>query len=283
MTHLNGDSAWLFCFPRPADEREDAGKAYFHVVLDPWLTDDPAVFLARWAIERAAGSPSCDDATVDVIVISCWAPDHTHWASLLTFDPSVPVFTTPAAGWVIWTRRHFNRIVSLAVFDGKSWEAGRPSAPFPPWLSVFSINSNSIDFGLAFVWSRNNAHETLLYLPHAASMNQGFGLLELLEVSHDLKIRAIMHPTKDVFRYESSQVEGIKEGIKIYRKARPDYWIISSNDTLAYQGVVMKGLKDYPRTIDWGLEQERKVSSDQALGMSQPNVVEVDSGSHFVL
>jgi hypothetical protein len=57
LTSLNGDNSWLLSFPRPPTDRTATGKAYFHIVHDPWLAG-PEIQYASWLIYLNLAAPA---------------------------------------------------------------------------------------------------------------------------------------------------------------------------------------------------------------------------------
>ncbi|CAJ2512417.1 Uu.00g054320.m01.CDS01 [Anthostomella pinea] len=176
VTNLNGDTAWLVSFPLPAAERTESGKSYYHIVVEPWLSEHIVLFTALLGsitlpeppavkdaaavdaivrdIEQAADSPAHADASVDVIVVTTWLLDHMHRDSLTGFAPSIPVLASPEAAKSISGWKHFECRI-------------RP--PLPGWLSVFRVNAHDVVYAFVFVGCHgddgNEQHDALLYLP----------------------------------------------------------------------------------------------------------------------
>ncbi|KJZ72883.1 hypothetical protein HIM_07646 [Hirsutella minnesotensis 3608] len=149
LTSLNGDNSWLMSFPRPEDERAATGKAFYHIVFEPWLAG-PTSFLSSWFIhvsltkapavcdpaaiegvigqiedaarngrprsESAAGSDSEDEARdayrggIDAILLGFHYLDHTHEATLRLFDARIPVVATLEAARLVQGYNHFHEI-----------------------------------------------------------------------------------------------------------------------------------------------------------------------------
>lgn len=153
LTLLNGDNSWLMSFPRPPAERTLQDKAFYHVVLDPWLTGD-IVIGAPWLvsaqnpargsikdgtavedlvreIEAAANIPSSNNmnmtrgtsrirrsgSPIDAILLTSDFRDHTHKPTLLTFSSNIPVFATAAPAKVVRGWKYFASITEIPNLD----------------------------------------------------------------------------------------------------------------------------------------------------------------------
>jgi hypothetical protein len=160
MTSLNGDNSWLLSFPRPDAEREKTGKAYYHLVFEPWLngptnllnswvlqlrnSKEPAIVdgdgvaaVARQIESAAAGAKTVGTSGdslptpqsesqphyIDAIFLGFHYLDHIHKPTLLTFDPSIPVIASREAQATIKPWDHFSQILTIPSLDGqaKSW------------------------------------------------------------------------------------------------------------------------------------------------------------------
>ncbi|KAI1075646.1 hypothetical protein F5B20DRAFT_558872 [Whalleya microplaca] len=192
LTSLNGDSAWLMSFPLPVAQRASSGRAYYHIVSEPWL-QGPAVTGHRWLVWINWGTaPEVSDATavealvleiegaaaaaaaagiadssiaeqrssgslIDAIFIHFHYNDHLHEPTLRQFDPSIPVFAAIEAAAMIRTWNHFNTVITQRDLDpscGGSWQDLHPGAPLPSWLNVFRLpGHHELNFATALVWS----------------------------------------------------------------------------------------------------------------------------------
>ncbi|KAI1506651.1 hypothetical protein F5X99DRAFT_404012 [Biscogniauxia marginata] len=306
ITDLNGDTSWLISFPRPTAERIATGKTYYHVVLDPWLTERSAHIFSPWIgqytrpepaaftdgaavdglvrqIEEAAGSTAHADAGVDALCVCSAATDHMNRGTLTTFAPSIPVFTTPAPARMIPGWGHFERVIPMDKFQGPTWQSAHPGEPLPSWLSMLRVNTFILCLGIGFVWSHDDVHEALLYFPHGCDVDNDHALGQFLEASPRPRPLAIIHPVKDALRHKSLVTPGVRPGIKLYRSVRPAYWIQSSSALLEYSGPFFWGFRDQRRTLDWGLEMEKQESKEESITMDRPNLIEIGNGGQFVL
>lgn len=198
MTSLNGDNTWLLSFPRPDDERASTGKAYFHIVFEPWL-NGPTSFLTSWmihlqqtqipaignpeAINRAIrqietaaagdakvrstvnGEARTEENGIDAIFLGFQYLDHLHEPTLRLFDPSIPVICIPEAAAVIKPWQHFTTIKTISNFDGSvpSWRDGNlhPGSPFPKWLTPLRLpGHHELNYVTALIWTHQNTTGT---------------------------------------------------------------------------------------------------------------------------
>ncbi|KAI1636211.1 hypothetical protein F4809DRAFT_404976 [Biscogniauxia mediterranea] len=306
VTDLNNDSSWLISIPRPATERTETGRTYYHIVLDPWLASVPGYFLTSWIgwfnrrepaafldgaavdglvreIEEAASSAAHADASVDALCVSFLAPDHMHYDTLKTFAPSIPVFAAPGPARVIPYWGHFERVVPMAAFQKPAWQSAHPGAPLPGWLTMLYINAAMTCYGVGIVWSHDDVHEALLYYPHGCDVDNDPSSWEFLEASPPPRPLALLHPVKETYRRSSMLTSGVRGGIQFWRKAKPAYWVSTGNRPLEYGGPFYWGIRDEERSLDWALEMEKEESKGQSALLDRPNLVEKGNGKQYVL
>lgn len=155
-------------FPRPASEIKEHGKAFFHIVYEPWLSGGanflPSVFinitmteeaaikdaaaveeLVQEIEELAAGQLGIErnataihkkeggsyDGGIDLIMLSFDYPDHVHKATLQKFDPRIPVLASSDAANVVRPWGHFHNVEMLPNFieTRKSWRMAEEETP----------------------------------------------------------------------------------------------------------------------------------------------------------
>ena len=325
MTNLNGDSSWLISFPRPTAERDALGKAYYHVALEPWLTEPgEIVLLARWfdhvqrncvaaatdgaavdalvrEIEYAAGSSNQERAGVDAIIVAHTNEDHMHRETLVTFSPSIPVFTGPGVSQKITEWNYFELVIDMGTFGTgvPSWRENHPGPPLPGWLSFISLELRDQNFGIAMVWThRDNEgsgdntlkHESILYFPHSwhAHGEKDRRCVEDFLVSDPpLHTLAIMHPLKEVIVWGITFATGVKAGIQLWRSAKPTHWLNTGDHEILLSGLFMKGVWCIRHTLAWGLYMERlgkgQSGSENENGVDKPNFTDLDNGYNYVL
>jgi hypothetical protein len=312
LTSVNGDNSWLISFPRPAAERETAGKAYFHAVHDPWLkgsatlistwlvnidlaapasvTDGEGVEAVVREIESAAtGSPcTAPSPLVDVIFVNLDNIDHLHRPTLSTFDASIPVFAAPDASIALQEWGYFDTVVTNKEIqpDDGNWKTLHPGAPLPEWLTIFHMKGHhTLNFATAMIWSPDpNTHEALLYSPHGIATSEPSVRTLLHRATPAIKVLAIMHGLKESRTWGWLNTFGVQYGLPLYREAQAKYWVLTHNMPLRYSGIVMKGVTEIRRTLEWGLGWEKEeVEAAGRLEREEVNFVEVENGGFAVL
>ncbi|KAL1640889.1 hypothetical protein SLS58_006505 [Diplodia intermedia] len=173
LHHINADSSWLLQIPRPVAATRKGGRAYYNVLIDPWLSGGQSD-VARWfsqqwhryesacksiaeveelarEVEIMASSlrlgkdrqpngpaTAADTQTfIDAVAISHEFTDHCHKGTLLDIDRLVPVFATESAANVIRSWNHFHHVATVPVFSRRhpDWrDASIP--PLPEWLGI---------------------------------------------------------------------------------------------------------------------------------------------------
>jgi hypothetical protein len=190
MTSLNGDNSWLLSFPRPKPERQAAGKAYYHIVFEPWLNGPTSQF-SSWLIHiRLAIAPAVTDVEsiaaiirqieaaaakvtevitatpkkeeeyngeIDAILLSFHYLDHIHEPTLRLFDSRTPVIATPEAAALIKPWNHFTDVHHIPNLDVSvtSWRTPdlHPGG-LPSWLTVIRLPGHmELNFVTALVWT----------------------------------------------------------------------------------------------------------------------------------
>ncbi|KAJ4984483.1 hypothetical protein SVAN01_10035 [Stagonosporopsis vannaccii] len=319
FTSLNGDNSWLLSFPRPATERKSTGKAYFHIVHDPWL-NGPEVAISSWIVWLSLSSPAAvrdgagveqiareiesaaldagivaslpDDtaeegrSSVDAILLNLHYGDHLHAPTLLTFLPSIPIFTTMEGAAVVKKLGHFDTIVTYAdletdVFDG-DWATLHAGAPLPAYLTIFRIKGHhELNFVSALLWSSSpDIHEAILYSPHGMHTTTPALQTFLHHSRPAFSTLALLHGLKESWTLNWQTTFGVASGLPLYRQSGAKYWINTHNDRLSYGGVVWWIVKDIFRTVEWGLGQEKAQAGDKK---KEVKVEEVGNGDCFVL
>ncbi|KAM0815562.1 hypothetical protein AB5N19_01361 [Seiridium cardinale] len=320
IVSLNGDNSWLISIPRPRNEREDYGKAYFHIVYEPWLVG-PVVTWATWfvriglpwlpkiedgdaveglidEIENAAAAagfvprPSEQSKPLaDVIFLSMNLGDHTHEATLKTFDSNIPVFGTKDAAGLVQSWNHFDRVSTFSDLEpgNGNWLDLHPGAPLPKWLNFFQLPGHSqLDWASSIIWTTETGkHESLLMAPHVIKADHP----SLQTFAHDLapsvQTLAMFCPTKVSFTFGLQTVLGASGSLAMARETKPKYWIKTADAALLYSGLVMRmmGVKDAWRTLDEAMEIEKKSGKEaqDVEAFVRPNLCEVNNGGCFVL
>ncbi|KAF5006466.1 hypothetical protein FDECE_7153 [Fusarium decemcellulare] len=191
LTLLNGDASWLMSFPRPKAEQVSSGKAFYHVVFEPWLQGD-ATMLGAWffnialsataaitdvqgiediiqKIEEAAARHSSTktarappkqgsyDGGIDAILLGFHFLDHVHEPTLRLFDGNIPVIASPEAAAIVKPWNHFRTIGTIHDINSsiKSWRSPELHPEhFPDWLTIVRMPGDAVlTFCNAIVWT----------------------------------------------------------------------------------------------------------------------------------
>jgi hypothetical protein len=317
-TSLNGDNSWLISFPRPVAERESSGKAYYHAVHDPWLQGSASV-LSTWLvnidlaapasitggddveavvrdIENAAAVAGClppkdstyseDSSLVDAIFINCPEVDHLHKPTLSTFNSRIPVFAAPLASTILQEWGYFDSVITIKELEAEdgNWMTLHPGAPMPAWLTFFHMKGpHRLTLATAMIWSPvPDTHEALLYSPHGIETEQPTVRTLLYKATPNIEVLAILHGLKESWAYGWMTTFGVQCGLPLYREAKAKYWVLSHNSPLQYSGLIMKGIWEVFRTMEWGLGQENQ-KGHPGVERGKVNFVEVENGTFTVL
>lgn len=57
LHHLNADTTWFLQLPRPESELKDGGRAYYNILIDPWLAGGQSD-VASWFSQQFHADPS---------------------------------------------------------------------------------------------------------------------------------------------------------------------------------------------------------------------------------
>lgn len=321
FTSLNGDNSWLLSFPRSVADRKSTGKAYFHIVHDPWL-NGPEIQISSWVVSLALSSPAAvsngtgveqlireiesaaadagivtplqpspksETSPVDAILLNLHYGDHLHTPTLLTFPSSIPVLTTTEGALVVKKLNHFNTIATYADLEPKTstidWTTLHPGPlVLPSYLTVFRIKGHhELNFLSALIWSPSpNTHEATLYSPHGLHTSTP----ALQSFLHDSTPRfhtlALLHGLKESWTWNWQTTFGVKSGLELFRESGARYWIPTHDDRLSYGGLVWWFVTDVFRTVEWGIGQEK----EKRVGgerLEEVRVERVGNGECFVL
>jgi hypothetical protein len=321
LTSLNGDNSWLISIPRPYADRQSAGKAFFHIVSDAWLSGTGIPLLSKWMasldlvaqpavadgdaveaviqeIENAASvvgttvelnaSDSCKSG-VDAIFVNLHVADHLSKETLTTFGVNVPVFATPDAAPIIQSWKHFHTVEKIKDYNSAdtNWQGLHPGAPLPEWLHVFRLPGHHyLNFAIAIVFTSDSGqYEAILYSPHGILCDQPSICTFPRQATPPVSTLAMLHGLKESFAWGIQTTLGVTGGLALERLVRPKYWIKSHDSPIHYGGPVLWGVKDVYRSLEWGLEEEKKncMVMDQTNDLTRPNLIEIDNGECFVL
>ncbi|KAI4673389.1 uncharacterized protein J4E88_009002 [Alternaria novae-zelandiae] len=316
FTSLNGDNSWLLSFPRPTEERITSGKAFYHIVHDPWF-NGPVNLLGIWLasfslscppavdngsdvegiardVEAAAAetgilsttTPVTQNASpIDAIFIRFHYDDHLHKPTLLTFASSIPVFATTEASAIIRGWNHFDNIITTrdlepGIFNG-DWTSLHPGSPLPTWLTVFRARGHhELNFASATIYTPSpDVHEAVLYSPHGMRTSQESLQTLLRRSTPDFKVLALLHGLKESWTFNWQTTFGVATGLELQRQTDAKYWIATHNSPLRYRGLLWMIVTDISRTLAWALDKEEAPGSQE----KEVHVVDVENGGFFVL
>ncbi|VUC26574.1 unnamed protein product [Clonostachys rosea] len=228
---------------------------------------------------------------IDAIAVLFDGPDHLHRKSLETFDKRIPLVASKEASDKIKAWSYFESISVIADWDNsaETWQSMRPpSSPLPSWLTTFKIPGEGIlNFVGVFIWSHTlpsgeEVHEAILESPHGTQTleSETSGIQTFLRMTPAFKPLALLHGLKESFTTRWWRTtHGAEAGLKLYRKSGSNYWILSHNSALGYNGLVMWSMVwDVKRTLDWALGRE-----EEATKSADVNFVDVGNGNSFVL
>lgn len=320
LTSLNGDNSWLISFPRPHAERESIGKAFFHAVHDPWLTGPTSSFSTYLVFINHAAAPEVKDGAgveevareiedaaaeagiiaknhrqystpaskpiVDAIFVNLHGPDHLHAPTLQTFDPSIPVFAAGTADEIIRGLNHFDAVYSNKDLQPGSgdWKLLHPGGPLPEWLTIFRMTGHHmLNFCTAMIWSPSSGkHEALLYSPHGVRVAETTLQTFFNDAVPQVQTLAILHGLKESRAFGWLNTFGVSYGLPLYRASNAKYWVLTHDSPLAYWGLIMLGVREVRRTLEWGLGREAEEDGN-ATKLKEVNFVDVKNGDSTVL
>ncbi|OAA41344.1 hypothetical protein NOR_05422 [Metarhizium rileyi] len=214
LVSLNGHNSWLMSFPRPQADQQQSGRAYFHIVLEPWLVG-PADLVASWFIHiDLPSSPAFPTAHaveavarhieelaskhvlnrrmsnevfnpaghIDAILLGFHYYSHVHEATLREFHGNVPVVATPQAARIIKPWNHFSTIDIIHNLDhaAASWRAPHlhPGPSLPPWLTVLHLPGHrEMNFCTAIVWTHTQQDGDATVEVHETILTSPYGIL----------------------------------------------------------------------------------------------------------
>ncbi|KAI0121350.1 hypothetical protein BJ170DRAFT_676242 [Xylariales sp. AK1849] len=316
LTSLNGDNSWLFSFPRPVAERTSSGKAYFHIVSDPWLAG-PAVTFSSWLVHLNLPAPPFVDggkgveelvreiediaaasgivprstkegsSLVDAIFLNFHYADHMHKDTLLTFDPNIPVVAALEADREIRKWNHFTNVTTQHDLEpgNGNWRNLHPGTQLPEWLTVFRcVGHHELNFMTAIVWSSGeDKHEALVYSPHCILVDQPSAQTFAHDLSPPVSTMAMLFALHDSYALHKRTTFGVDGGLAMERAIKPKYWVRTHDSALVYKGILVRLLvTEVVRTIESALAKEKKSGKGDEL-QKVPNYVEVENGTCFVL
>ncbi|RDW78265.1 hypothetical protein BP5796_06117 [Coleophoma crateriformis] len=316
LTHLTADNSWLLSIPIPVSSSKTLDNAFYHIIIDPWLTSP--IVVATWIlslhhvleptfgsiadvetyiadIEAAASKSETLTGKLDAVLVSHRAPDHTNIITLLSIDPTVPVFTSRNAFSTVKDLKHFDNVFQIPDFgeDGIfDWRVRpEPEYPLPPWLGFSRLGKGEkpleLHFGIMLTFSRDNDEKTecIIHSPHGI-LDKDMKVFETAK--SDFNTLAILHTTKSstTLGFEAFRANlGVNHALKFVRELSPRHWISTHDEMLRMTGVMALLQVDKAGSVDEALELEK--AEDEKEGRQgkreKPNFVDVVNGDIFLL
>ncbi|KAF7558147.1 hypothetical protein G7Z17_g162 [Cylindrodendrum hubeiense] len=232
---------------------------------------------------------------IDAILLQFHFADHIHEATLRLFHENIPVIATPEAIEVIKPWGHFKTITTIQNLDvsSKTWRdsALHPGDPVPSWFTPIRIPGHAeLNFCTAMIWSHLNdngeeVHEAIFNSPHGTRLDEG-PLQAFLDAEPQTEKLAMLHGLKESHTAWWQTTLGVKGGLAFYRRlGGVKYWLPSHHSSLAYSGIFMRLSRtlDTARTMEWGLNEEKKERGEGDEELNKPNLVEVENGGCVIL
>ena len=325
LTHLNADSSWLMSIPYPVARPDDAGtssKAYFHLLVDAWLTDSH-IDAASWisteyrvvpcavanvaeveeliaVIEEAADdgqrkSGSTNRRSIDAVLVSHTATDHMNKETLLQVDPNVPVITVsgpekPAPKINSW--KHFKTVAVMPDFTseiGNDWRCASIS-PLPSWLAMFRLPSKerspALHFAIAIAFSSEASPaaeaEAVIYSPHGLGPED---MEPLTAAKTPITTLALLHGLHERV-YPSRAALGAHNGIRMQKETSAKYWVRTHDEEVKNAGIMSYFMKRNKFTFEEALSKQEMEEGKQEIAKAssvRPLCFDVENGASLLL
>jgi hypothetical protein len=318
LTHLNADTTWLLSLPVPGNEdglgkrrklkkedlrensqnvesarNSDSGKAYFHILIDPWLrgsqSDVAQFFSQQWHAQESAcqsiaevedairdieqlssisslsASAFSEPSTslIDAVVISHEFTDHMHKETLLEVDPSTPLFASSKAASIIKSWKHFSQVQPLSSLTPRNTDWRSTSVPpLPRWIGIGRLAKDGVDLLyyhsavlITFSASEDGEErpEAVIYTPHGITPED---LTPLAISKPEISTLALMHGLHDISVSAGQLNLGAHNGLKAQRLTGAKYWLGTHDEVKRGAGLVSWFLKRRVLGVKEALEQE---------------------------
>ena len=312
LTHLNADTTWLLQLPYPHGIKSREGRSRYNIVFDPWLqgpqSDVASWFSKQWhatdssvqsigelqcilkdiddiehSLESKASvrEPSLTDRSisrsfVDAVVVSHEFTDHCNKATLLEFQPEIPVFATKLAADLIISWNYFTTVLQIPSFtaQGSDWRKSS-IAPLPSWIGISKLVTETdalyyhsailITFDIT-LHARNESRldsaegEAVLYTPHGIQPDD---VRPLYLAKPPISTLALLHGLHDITINPLKQLNlGAHNGLKAQRICKSKYWISTHDEVKKGSGLVAAFLRRKVISLQEAMEQERKQKGD---------------------
>lgn len=239
--------------------------------------------------EEIADKQEVSDTAImssDAVFVNFHGPDHLHAPTLKTFDKRIPVFAAGTADEIVRGINHFDVVHTNKDLEprSKDWKSLHPGGALPEWLTIFRMTGHHIlNFCTAMIWSQSpDKHEAILYSPHGIRETAETLQTFLNNSKSEVKTLAILHGLKESRAFGWLNTFGVSYGLPLYRASDAKYWVLSHDSPLAYWGLIMMGVTEVRRTLEWGLGREREEKGTTA-ELREVNFVDVKNGDSTIL
>jgi hypothetical protein len=277
LHHLNADSTWLLQVPDP---NAVSSRQYYNILIDPWLSG-PQSDVASWFSQQYHATPSAYASiaevqalagAIDVVAISHEFTDHCHKETLLELSQDIPVYAPSKAASLIRGWGHFETVLDMPSFEDESLT--EKHTPSWLWIERLQDSNDALYYHSAILisWpSTSLEREYVLYTPHGVAPSA----IERLALDPHLKALCLIHGMHDIRLYGMQQLNlGGDNGLALYRRLQPKYWVGTHDEVKTAGGVVKYVLWRSIVTIEEALSREK-----QPIPKEVPFIA-LENGSH---
>ncbi|KAI4151091.1 MAG: hypothetical protein LQ340_003698 [Diploschistes diacapsis] len=296
LTHLNADTTWLIQLPSPAVSSARTGRAFFNILIDPWLKG-PQSDIASWfstqrhliqssiqtiaelehnlrEIQRLVSIPQEPSSKkesnkhptsyIDAVAVSHEFTDHCHQATLLEIDPDVPVFATEKAAELIRSWKHFKRVLDTPALSQRQSDWRKTSVlPLPSWVGISRIvtEGNQLYYHSAIC---------ITFVAVAATGDNAEAIIysphgivaddlrHLPRARPEINTLALLHGLHDVGITGMKQLNlGGHNGLRAQRICKARYWLGTHDEIKEPGGILAPFLRRSVISIQDALKQEK--------------------------
>ncbi|KAF7943778.1 uncharacterized protein EAE97_005848 [Botrytis byssoidea] len=321
ITHLNADTTWLLSIPYPEAAENSFNKAYYHILIDPWLrggqSDVAAFFSQQWHANPSAVQSIAeieefiksieevvlekeitgDGSWIDAVVVSHEFTDHMHKETLLEIPNTVPVFATSKAAAAISSWAHFDHVEEILRFEGDWRESS--TEHLPDWVGISRVAKAGVDLlyyhsaiMITFLTfseriisdgkANENIPEAMIYTPHGIDP----GDLTLVGTAQPpIRTLALLHGLQDISLPRAQLNKGAHNGLKVQRLLNAKYWVGTHDEVKVGGGIVSWFLNRKTVTLKEALEREVEENgeSGDVEKVGDIKFLEVGNGESLVL
>ncbi|KAM0145944.1 hypothetical protein ACHAPG_011385 [Botrytis cinerea] len=321
ITHLNADTTWLLSIPYPDAAENLFKKAYYHILIDPWLrggqSDVAAFFSQQWHANPSAVQSIAeiegfiknieevvhkkeivsDRSWIDAVVVSHEFTDHMHKETLLEIAHTVPVFATSKAAAAITSWEHFDHVEEILRFGG-DWKESSTEC-LPGWVGISRVAKAGVDLlyyhsAIMITFStsserntsggdaNDNVPEAVIYTPHGIDP----GDLTLVgNAQPPIRTLALLHGLQDISLPRAQLNKGAHNGLKVQRLLNAKYWVGTHDEIKVGGGIVSWFLNRKVVTLKEALEREVEENgeSGDVKKVGDIKFLEVGNGESLIL